>query len=118
MGCSKSNSKREVYSNSISPQETRKISNNVTLYLKQLEKEEPKKPKVHRQKEIIKIRADGTSLVIQCLRLRAPNVGGPGSVPGWGTKIPHMATKHTCCNEEPAQPKERKKVRKERRKER
>ena len=27
MGCSKSSSKREVYSNSISPQETRKISN-------------------------------------------------------------------------------------------
>ena len=27
MGCSKSSSKREAYSNSISPQETRKISN-------------------------------------------------------------------------------------------
>ena len=27
MGCSKRSSKREVYSNSISPQETRKISN-------------------------------------------------------------------------------------------
>ena len=27
MGCSKSSSKREVHSNSISPQETRKISN-------------------------------------------------------------------------------------------
>ena len=27
VGCSKSSSKREVYSNSISPQETRKISN-------------------------------------------------------------------------------------------
>ena len=26
MGCSKSNSKREVYNNSISPQKTRKIS--------------------------------------------------------------------------------------------
>ena len=27
MGCNKSSSKREVYSNSISPQETRKVSN-------------------------------------------------------------------------------------------
>ena len=58
MGCSKSSSKREVYSNSISPQETRKISNNLTSHLKQLEKEEQRKPKVSRRKEIIKIRAE------------------------------------------------------------
>ena len=32
--------------------------NNLTLHLKQLEKEEPKKPKVSRRKEIIKIRAE------------------------------------------------------------
>ena len=57
MGCSKSNFKREVYSNTILPQETRKISNNLTLHLKQLEKEEQTKPKV-RMKEIIKIRAE------------------------------------------------------------
>ena len=56
MGHSKSSSKREVYSNS--PQETRKISNNLTLHLKQLEKEEQTKPKVGRRKEIIKIRAE------------------------------------------------------------
>ena len=57
MGCSKSSSKREVYSNTILPQETRKISekNNLTLHLKQLEKEEQAKPKVSRRKEIIKI---------------------------------------------------------------
>ena len=55
---SKSNSKREVYSNSSSTQETRKISNNLTLHLKQLEKEEKRKPKVSRRKEIIKIRAE------------------------------------------------------------
>ena len=42
MGCSKSSSKSEVYSNTILPQETSQI-NNLTLYLKQLEKEEPKK---------------------------------------------------------------------------
>ena len=60
MGCSKSSSKREVYSNTILPQETRKISekNNLTLHLKQLEKEEQAKPKVSRRKEIIKIRAE------------------------------------------------------------
>ena len=41
MGGSKSSSKREVYSNTTAPQETRNISkNNLTLHLKQLEKEE------------------------------------------------------------------------------
>ena len=59
MGHSKSSSKREVYSNSISPQETRKISNkHLNLYQKQLVKEEQRKPKVSRRKEIIKIRAE------------------------------------------------------------
>ena len=56
MGCSKSSSKRDVHSNSSSPQETRKISNNLTLHLKQVEKEEQGKPKVSRRKEIITIR--------------------------------------------------------------
>ena len=37
----------------------------------------------------------GTSLVVQQLRLRTPNAGGPGSIPGRGTKIPHTATKPT-----------------------
>ena len=32
--------------------------NNLTLYLRQLEKEEQRKPKVSRRKEIIKIRAE------------------------------------------------------------
>ena len=27
----------------------------------------------------------------------APKVGGPGSDPGQGTKIPHAATKHPAC---------------------
>ena len=36
-------SRREVYSNTILPQETRKIDN-LTSYLKQLEKEEQKSP--------------------------------------------------------------------------
>ena len=44
MGCSKSSSKREVYSNTSLHQETGNISNNLALYVKQLEKEEQKKP--------------------------------------------------------------------------
>ena len=59
MGYSKSSYKREVYSNTILPQETRKISNKQpTLHLKQLEKEEQKYHKVSRRKEIIKIRSE------------------------------------------------------------
>ena len=58
MGCSKSSSKREVYCYTNLPQETRKVSNNLTLHLKELEKEEETKPKVSRRKEIIKIRAE------------------------------------------------------------
>ena len=55
MGCGKSSSKREVYSNTSLPQETRKISNKQhTLTTK----EEQTKAKVSRRKEIIKIRAE------------------------------------------------------------
>ena len=58
MRCSKSSSKREVYSNTILPQETTNISNKQSnLYLKELVKEEQTKPKVSRRKEI-KIRAE------------------------------------------------------------
>ena len=32
---------------------------------------------------------DGTSLVIQWVRLYASTAGGMGLIPGWGTKIPH-----------------------------
>ena len=56
MGYSKSSSKREVHSNKCLPQEIRKSQiNNLTLYLKQLEKEEEMKPKVSRRKGITKI---------------------------------------------------------------
>ena len=58
MGCSKSSSKTEVYSYISLSQETRKITNNRTLHLKELEKEEKTKPKVSRRTEIIKIRAE------------------------------------------------------------
>ena len=57
MGCSKSSSKREVYSNTVLSQETNS-SNNLTLHLKQSEKEEQKNSKVSRRKEIIKIRSE------------------------------------------------------------
>ena len=55
MGCSKSSSKREIYSNTIQFQETRKTPNrqpNLTL------EKEQKNPKVSRRKEIIKIREE------------------------------------------------------------
>ena len=58
MGFSKSITKRDVYSNTSLPQETRETSNNLTLHIRQLEKEEQKSPKVSRRKEIIKIRAE------------------------------------------------------------
>ena len=63
MGCSKSSSNSEVYSNTILPQETRRISNkqsNLRLLenLRELEKEEQTKLKVSRKKEIIEIRAE------------------------------------------------------------
>ena len=58
MGHCKSSAKEKVHSNTGIPQETRKKSNNPTLHLKQLEKEEMKNPKVSRRKEILKIRAE------------------------------------------------------------
>ena len=57
MGYNKSSSKRETYTYTSLPQET-KVSNNLTIHLKELQKEEQTKPKVSRRKEIIKIRAE------------------------------------------------------------
>ena len=37
----------------------------------------------------VKLQSTGISLVVQWLRLRASTAGGKGSIPGWGTKIPH-----------------------------
>ena len=59
MECSKRSSNREVYSNTIPSQETRKPQiDSLFLHVKQLGKEEQKIPKVGRRKEIIKIRAE------------------------------------------------------------
>ena len=55
MGHFKSSPKGKTHSNIGIPQETRKKSNNLTLHLKQLEKEEMKNPRVNRRKEILKI---------------------------------------------------------------
>ena len=58
MGHCKSSARGKVHSNTGLPQETRKRSNNLTLYLKQLEEEEMKNPRVSRRKEIFKTRAE------------------------------------------------------------
>ena len=51
MGFSKSSSKREVYSNTILPQETHQIDN-PTVHIKQLEKEEQNPPKLAEGKKL------------------------------------------------------------------
>ena len=59
MGCREGSSERKVYSNTISPRETRKISNKQpNLTLKATRERKQAKPKVSRRKEIIKIRAE------------------------------------------------------------
>ena len=59
MGCSKSSSKREVYNNTILPQETRKISNKQPILTpKATGERRTTKPNVKIRKEIIKIRAE------------------------------------------------------------
>lgn len=60
--CSKSSFNREVYGNTGLPQELRKISNNLTLYLKELR---TNKPKVSRRKEIVKIAMETNELEIK-----------------------------------------------------
>lgn len=46
----------EVYSNSGLPQEARKISNNVTLHLKELAKEQQTKPKTSTGKDLQRLK--------------------------------------------------------------
>ena len=57
MGCSKSSSKSEVYSNIILPQETRKTLNRQPNFTPKKTLKRTKPPKISRRKEIIKIRA-------------------------------------------------------------
>ena len=58
MGHGKSSSEREVYSNTILPQETRKITNKQPNLTPKATRERRTKPKVNKKKEIIKIRAE------------------------------------------------------------
>ena len=59
MGGSKSSSKKEVYRNTILPQETRKISNKQpNLTPKAIRDRRTKNANVSRRKEIIKIRSE------------------------------------------------------------
>ena len=59
MGCSKSSPKKEVYSNTILPQEIRKTSNRQPNFTpKTTGKRRTKPPKISRRKEVIKIWAE------------------------------------------------------------
>ena len=59
VGHYKSSAKGKVHSNTGLPSETRKKSNNnLTLHLKQLEKEEMENPRVSRRREILEIKAE------------------------------------------------------------
>ena len=60
MRCSKSSFKREVYSNTILPQETRKTPNRQPNFTPEAigKIRRKKNPKISRRKEIIKIRAE------------------------------------------------------------
>ena len=60
------------------------------------------------------INTPGTSLVVHWLRLRSPSAGGPGSIPGQGTRsrIPQLRARMqqlkdpACLNEDAAHGKE------------
>ena len=65
MGCNKSSSYREVYSDMGLLLDTRKISNTLAYHLKESEREEQTKPKVRRKKEITKIREEIKKIQIE-----------------------------------------------------
>ena len=58
MGHSESSPEREVHSVTSLPKEDRKISNNLTLHLQEVEEQQQTKPRASRRKERIKIRAE------------------------------------------------------------
>ena len=66
MGHSKSSSERKILAiQSYLKKEEKAQINNLTLHLKQLEKEEHTKPKISRRKKIIKIRAQINEIEIK-----------------------------------------------------
>ena len=76
MGCSKNSSKKELYTNIILPQKTRKISNNnLILHLKLLKKEEQTTPKVTSRKEILKIKPEINEIKTQQRRTMEQKTG-------------------------------------------
>ena len=42
-----------------------------------------------RKRKMVNLPLWATSLVVQKRRLHASNAGDSGSIPGWGTKVPH-----------------------------
>ena len=58
MGCSKISPKREVYSNTILPQETRKTSNRQPNFIPKTSGKRRTSPIISRRKEIIRIHAE------------------------------------------------------------
>ena len=65
MGCCESSAQREIYSNTGLSQKRRSQIDNLTLHLKELEKEEQKRPKVSRRKESIKIKEEINKIEMQ-----------------------------------------------------
>ena len=65
MGCHKSNAQREIHSDTGLHQKRRSQIDNLTLHLNEFEKEEQKRPKVSRRKEIIKIKEEINKIEIQ-----------------------------------------------------
>ena len=51
-------------------------------------------------KVLVKIVRAGTSLVVQWLRLHAPNAAGIGSIPGQGTRSRKPQLRAACHNED------------------
>ena len=87
MGCSKNGSKKDVYSDTGLPQETRKISNEQSnLTSKELEEET--KPKVNKKRDF-----PGGPVV----KNPPSNAGDAGLIPGQGTKIPHAMGQLSLC---------------------
>ena len=58
MACSKSSSRRELYSNTILPHETRKTSNRQPNFTPKTTEKRTKPPQISRRKKIIKIQAE------------------------------------------------------------
>ena len=54
-----------------------------------------KAPRLEHTWHVQETEMPGNSLAIQWLVLRASTAGGPGSIPGWGTKnlMPHITAK-------------------------